>query len=131
MRIEPSDRAWLQASGLVDAGVDLGRVSLHMRGLPSWWVRTRGRSAITIGNHIWFSAPEKARSRALLVHELVHVRQYHEMTVPVFLVRYFVHLVRARFRYSRQLPFEAPAYARQAEARALLESAESTVLNPE
>jgi hypothetical protein len=114
MRIEALDRAWLAASGLVDPDVDLSRVSLHTGGVPTWWVRTRGRSAMTIGNHIWFSTPAKARSRGLLVHEFVHVGQYHRMTVPVFLVRYFAQLAGAGFRYSKRLPLEAPAYARQA-----------------
>ncbi|HMS59602.1 MAG TPA: DUF4157 domain-containing protein [Tepidiformaceae bacterium] len=121
MRIEPSDLAWLQSSGLVDRDVDLDAVRPHTAGPPSWWVRSRRLSAITLGNHIWFSAPEHQRSRALLVHELVHVAQYRRLTTPVFCLRYFVHSARRGFRYSRDLPFEAPAYARQAQARALIE----------
>jgi hypothetical protein len=123
MRIHADDVEWLRSSGLVDAEANLDRVSLHASGFPAWWVRRRGRSAITIGNHIWFSAPEKARGRPLLVHELVHVAQYRRMTVPVFIARYAWHLARNCFRYSRDLPFEAPAYARQAQARAMVDTA--------
>lgn len=122
VRIEASDLAWLDSSGLVDGEADLAKVGLHTTGIAAWWVRSRGRSAMTIGNHIWFSAPEKMRSRPLLVHELVHVAQYRRMTTPLFLVRYFVHVARRGFKYGRDLPFEAPAYARQAQARALIEA---------
>lgn len=121
MRIEPSDLAWLQASGLVDREVELPAVRLHTGGPLAWYLRSRRRSGMTIGNHIWFSAPERVRSRALLVHELVHVAQYRRMTTPVFFARYFAHIARRGFRYGRELPFEAPAYARQASARALIE----------
>lgn len=118
--IEPSDRAWLESSGLIEPGVDLGAVRLSFSGPPAWWVRMQGRSAITIGTRIWFSKPEKLRDRALLAHELVHVGQYRDRGVPRFLVSYLRDMAKARFKYSSALPLEAPAYARQRAARALL-----------
>lgn len=118
--IEASDREWLESSGLLEPGIDLGAVRLSFSGLPSWWVRMQGRSAITIGTRIWFSKQEKLRDRALLAHELVHVGQYRERGVPRFLASYLLDIAKARFKYSSALPLEAPAYARQRAARALL-----------
>ena len=56
---------------------------------------------------------------ALLVHELVHVAQYRRLGKARFLRQYLLDLAKAR-GYSRRLPLEAPAYERQAAARALL-----------
>jgi GNAT superfamily N-acetyltransferase len=121
--VSAARRAFLESHAFVDAGVDLARVRLHVGGPPTWYLRLVHQSAITIGNGVWFISAEKRDDDALVAHELVHVAQYREMGVPRFLLRYLVDLARARFRYSRTLPLEAPAYARQAAARAALDAA--------
>ena len=123
MRIDPTDRAWLEASGLVDPEVDLDVVSLHTRGPLAWYLRLVGRGAITLGDGVWYREASRVHDRALLVHELVHVAQYRRLGRLRFVASYLRDLLRAGFRYSRSLPLEAPAYERQAQARALLRSA--------
>ena len=102
---------------LAAAGIDLSGVSLHVGGPPGWYLRLVHRSAITLGHHVWFVSEARRDDASLLAHELVHVEQYRELGVPRFLARYLRDLVNAGFRYSRNLPLEAPAYARQAEVR--------------
>ncbi|MFN0146965.1 MAG: DUF4157 domain-containing protein [Dehalococcoidia bacterium] len=111
---------WLAEHGLLDAGTDLAGVTLHVGGPPTWYLKLVKKSAITLGSHIWFVREEKRDDIALLAHELVHVGQYRELGVPRFLLRYGLHMLKAGFKYSRTLPLEAPAYARQALARKVL-----------
>lgn len=112
-------RTWLERNSLIDDGVDLDRVKLKVGGPIGLYLKLVGRSAMTIGNTIWFVSEAKRDDNTLVAHELVHVGQYHELGIPRFLVRYFRDLTRAGFRYSKQLPLEAPAYARQDLARSL------------
>lgn len=110
-------QAFLRQSGLVDDEADLARVRLHTGGPIAWYLRRQGRSAITLGRHIWFVSAAKRDDPALLVHELVHVAQFRRMGTVRFLVTYLCDLARARFRYGRDLPLEAPAYERQGRSR--------------
>ena len=116
--VTPSD----PLARLVDADVDTSRVVLHVGGLAAAYLRLVKKRAITFRGHIWFRDEAVRGDRALVVHELVHVGQYRRMGTPRFLFHYLRDLARARFRYSHDLPLEAPAYARQAEATALLEN---------
>ena len=125
MSIHPDDRAWLAQSGLVDPEVDLGAVRLHTSGPPRWYLAAVGHSAIALGDHVWLREAERLRDRSLLVHELVHVAQYRRLGRLRFVARYLLDLARAGFRYRRELPLEAPAYARAEQARALLAAAPS------
>jgi hypothetical protein len=115
--ISTEDKDWLERSGLLDLAVDLERVRLHVGPPWSWYLRFAGNSAITFGNHVWYRDEERRKRRDLLVHELVHVAQYAERGFFHFLWRYLLDLAKARFRYSRELPLEQPAYARQKIAR--------------
>lgn len=117
LALSPRYQAFLRQSGLVDDEADLAGVRLHTGGPIGWYLRRQGRSAITLGRHIWFVSAAKRDDPALLVHELVHVAQFRRMGAVRFLAAYLHDLARARFRYSRALPLEAPAYERQARAR--------------
>jgi hypothetical protein len=116
MSVPPPTRDWLTEHNLVDPSVDLDRVRLNVGGPPTWYLRLVRKRAITLGHGVWFREPEHVEDRALVAHELVHVGQYEELGVPRFFATYLWHLARAGFRYSRTLPLEAPAYARQEEA---------------
>ncbi len=125
MRIDPDDRAWLEASNLVDEGVDLERVDLRVGGFWGRYLRWRKMGAITFRYHVHFRDEkghfrdeERLGRRPLLVHELVHVSQYRQRGFLQFLGRYLSDWARNRFRSGRDLPLEAPAYARQAQAKA-------------
>ena len=118
--VTANDQAWLAGHGLLDAGVELSGVTLHVGGPPTWYLKLVKKSAITLGSHIWFVREEKRDDITLLAHELVHVGQYRELGVPRFLLRYGAGMVKAGFHYSPNLPLEAPAYARQAQARQVL-----------
>ncbi len=122
MTIHPEDHAWLTQSGLADAEVDLDAVRLRTSGPPSWYLSIVRRNAITLGDHVWFREAERPRDRRLLVHELVHVAQYRRMGRVRFVARYLLDLVKAGFRYGKELPLEAPAYARAEQAREILEA---------
>ncbi len=111
---------WLQANALLDDGLALADVRLHIGGPLSWYLRLVKKSAITVGANIWFVSEAKRDDLALLAHELVHVGQYREMGVPRFLARYGLDMLKAGLRYSRKLPLEAPAYERQALAKRIL-----------
>ena len=106
----------LLAHGLVDDLLDLERMRLHSAGPPQWYIRAMNKRAITLGRHIWVREPRMVEDVPLIAHELVHVRQFREMGTVPFLWRYFRDMAKAGFRYSRRLPLEAPAYARQREA---------------
>ena len=110
---------WLESSGLVDEEVELDAVRTHVGGPMAWWLRLQRRSAITTGDHISYRDERRRDDVALLVHELVHVAQYRRLGKTRFLRQYFLELAKAR-GHSRRLPLEAPAYERQAAARALL-----------
>ncbi|MDA1061598.1 MAG: DUF4157 domain-containing protein [Chloroflexi bacterium] len=121
MSIHEDDRDWLRASGLVDPEVDLDAVRIHSSGLPSLYLRIVRHSAITFGDSFWVRDQSRRRDIPLIAHELVHVAQYRRRGFARFLLRYGWDLVRHR-GYGRELPLEAPAYERGAEARRLLRS---------
>ncbi len=118
--VATSNRELLQANNLLDPGVDFDRVRLHVGGMPTWYLRVIRRGAITLGSQIWFRNEEKRDNLALVAHELVHVAQYGEMGVVRFWLRYLKDMAKAGFKYSKQLPLEAPAYARQRLAEEVL-----------
>ena len=120
MRVQSGVRLWLANSGLVDPEVDTARVESHVGGPITWYLRTMGRSAITFGSHVWFVSEAKRSDLPLLVHELVHVAQYRRLGFARFLFQYLTDLAKARFKYGKGLPLEAPAYERQKMARGLL-----------
>lgn len=122
-RLATGTQNWLSAMQLLDPEADLTRVRLHTGGFFAWYLKVAGNSAITFGNHVWFVSEARKGDIALLAHELVHVAQYRRMGRMRFLARYGLDLVRARFRYSRALPLEVPAYARQDLAKRLLREA--------
>ena len=119
MSIHEDDRAWLRDSGPVDPEVDLDAVRIHSSGLPSLYLRIVRHSAITFGDRFWVREESRRRDIPLIVHEMVHVAQYRRFGFASFLVRYGLDLVRHR-GYGRELPLEAPAYERAAEARRAL-----------
>ena len=84
------------------------------------YLRLVKKRAITIGPNIWFRDDAARADTTLIVHELVHVGQYARMGIPRFLTVYIKDMAKARFHYSHDLPLEAPAYARQARAKELL-----------
>lgn len=116
MSVPPPTRDWLTEHDLVDAPVDLDRVRLRVGGPPTWYLKLVRKRAITLGHQVWFREAEHLDDRALISHELVHVGQYATMGRIRFVATYLWHLARAGFRYSRTLPLEAPAYARQERA---------------
>jgi hypothetical protein len=65
-------------------GFDQSHVRIHTHDETGRQVKKAGADAITIGRDIYFSpgkfAPDNPRGRALLVHELTHVRQQSGMT---------------------------------------------------
>ena len=69
-------------------------------------------------------------SRKIIAHELVHVRQYYELGLLRFLVRYLAEYVRGLARHRRHraayhaIRFEEQAYAEAADWFARRESAE-------
>ena len=103
----------------------LSDVRLATSGPVCWYVRNIARQgAMTIAPYIFYGRdtydPANLSSVALVAHELKHVQQYREMGHLRFLARYIWDLARAGFRYSRELPLEAEAYALQAEVRDVL-----------
>ncbi|MCC7364793.1 MAG: DUF4157 domain-containing protein [Dehalococcoidia bacterium] len=119
-RVSGNRRERLAALALVDSNVELRRVRLHVGGPATWYLKLVKKSAITLGDHVWFVSEAKREDLDLLVHELVHVGQYRELGKVRFLARYARDMARAGFKYSKELPLEAPAYERQALARELL-----------
>jgi hypothetical protein len=73
-----------------------------------------GASATTLG-HVVFVRPDAVHSRRLMDHELVHVRQWRDLGVPGFLVRYLGAYLRWRLRRYphwaayRRIPLEIAA----------------------
>jgi hypothetical protein len=112
---------WLAAEQFLDAGVSLASVRFHDSGLPSVYLRLVKKRAMTLGGHIFFrdaTLTDQARQAnwPLYAHELVHVGQYRQMGTARFVLAYMRDMAKARFRYSRALPLEAPAYERQHDA---------------
>lgn len=120
MRLTGAARAFLTDGDLLDEGVDLDRVQLLVGGPPTWYLKLVNRSAITLGNRVWFVSKEKREDLALVAHELVHVGQYRQMGALRFAARYLWDMAKDGFTYSRALPLEAPAYERQAKARLVM-----------
>lgn len=90
-----------------------------------WFVRRVLRQgAMTIAPFIFYGRARfdasSLGSVALLAHELRHIEQYRRHGHVPFLLRYLRDLAAARFRYSRDLPFEAECYALQDEVREAL-----------
>ena len=112
-------RTWLERKNLLDDGVDLDEVKLKIGGPVGLYLKLVRKSAMTIGNSVWFVSEEKRADDILLAHELVHVAQYRKMGVSRFLFTYFKDMAKAGFKYSSKLPLEAPAYERQKLARSL------------
>ena len=105
----------------------MDRVHIVNKGPVCWYVRNVARQgAMTISPFIFYGRehldPEKPSSMALLAHELKHVEQYRAMGHIGFLASYLTDMAKVRFKYSRDLPLEAPAYALQREVREALEA---------
>ncbi len=87
---------------------DRGAVFVPTRFVPP------GASAITLGRYVLIR-PEAQRSARLRRHELVHVRQWRELGVVGFLVRYLGAYLRWRLRWYphwaayRRIPLEIEA----------------------
>jgi hypothetical protein len=101
------------------------RVRIVSGGPVGWFVGSVLRKrAMTFSPFIFFRYGaydgSSLSSVALLAHELKHIEQYRRDGHPRFLVRYFWDLTCSRFRYSRDLPLEAEAYAIQAEVESRL-----------
>ena len=71
--------------------------------------RRRPAAAVTLGNTILFNAGQRI-TPDLIVHELVHVRQWNED--PLFALKYCAQWLRHGYRKN---PYEVEAYARQQE----------------
>lgn len=73
-----------------------------------------GAAATTVGRFV-FIRPDAVGSRRLIAHELVHVRQWRQLGVPGFLVRYLGTYLRWRLRRYphwaayRRIPLEIEA----------------------
>jgi hypothetical protein len=104
---------------------DFAGVRIVQTGPVCWFVRSvLKQGAMTVSPFIFYGRRRldltSVSSLALLAHELRHIEQYRRMGHVPFLLRYLGDLIRARFRYSRDLPLEAECYDLQAEvARAL------------
>lgn len=116
MKVPTAAQTLLGDHALIDPLVDLRKVRLHTGGPVGWYLRLLGRAGVTVGHHVFFVDARARQSLPLLAHELVHVAQFRELGFFRFLLRYWRDMARAGFRYSRKLPLEAPAYARQREA---------------
>jgi len=77
--------------------------SVRIRPAPAFLRRIWGRDnrAMTLRNTILLDptllSAAQDRAGILLVHELVHVRQWHDLGVPRFLWRYLTAYLRGRF----------------------------------
>ncbi|MBI2450287.1 MAG: DUF4157 domain-containing protein [Candidatus Nealsonbacteria bacterium] len=95
--------------------LDLNKVKLVRGGIVAcFFAKFFNAGAVTIGRNIYF--PNKSRQELwLFVHELKHVEQYEKLGVGRFLLKYIFDWARAGFKYSANLPLEAPAYKIQKE----------------
>ena len=80
-----------------------------------------GAAAMTVGRFVLVLADTDCDgTRTLLAHELVHVRQWHELGTVRFLARYLAGYLRQlahhrhHFRAYRAIPLEVEAYDRAA-----------------
>ena len=93
--------------------------------LFGWLFGVFGQHAVTINGsvHLTPQAPELASERgiALLGHELYHVVDQRRVGWWRYLGGYVAHWRPTHICHGRRHPYEAPAYARQAEVRAALE----------
>jgi hypothetical protein len=119
MRLKETEIAWLRRWNLVDENVDLEGVQVHIGGPAGYYLKITNHGAITTGGHIWFKTLTRRDNIALVVHELVHVGQYRRLGKTRFLLNYLAGSAK-RGGYSREHPLEAPAYARQELARAII-----------
>ena len=76
-----------------------------------------GASGMTIGRWVFVTSDtDRSGTRKLLAHELVHVRQWHELGAPRFLVRYLASYARQLVRHRshrrayRAIGLEVEAY---------------------
>ncbi len=61
-----------------------------------------GMSAMTVGRRVFvLSDEDHDGTRKLLAHELVHVRQWHELGIARFLARYYSSYLRQLVRHRR------------------------------
>lgn len=119
-------RRWLPS-------LEFERVRIVTGGPVCWFVRAVLRQgAMTLAPYIFYGRahfdPANPRSMPLLAHELLHCRQAQGMGRLRFFVRYAWDLAKRGFRYSRELPLEAEAYALQAEVRAAMRPDQSAVV---
>ena len=119
MRLTDAEVRWLRQWNLIDENVEVHEVQLHIGGAMGYYLKLTNHGAITTGDHIWFKTESRRNNVALLVHELVHVAQYRRMGKTRFLVDYLAGTLKRR-GYSREHPLEAPAYARQDQAKAIV-----------
>ncbi|MEX2081795.1 MAG: DUF4157 domain-containing protein [Dehalococcoidia bacterium] len=102
-------------SGYVEAG-DLERMRV-VTGWPGRWLPAALRQgAVTLGRRVFFRegryAPDTPAGLALIAHEAVHVGQYRELGIPVFLAKYLSGNLKVRFDHDRH-EMELPAIAVQ------------------
>ena len=78
---------------------------------------TRGTSGMTLGRFVLLTSAENQEgTRKRLAHELVHVRQWHELGAARFLLRYLASYAGALARHRRHhrayraIQFEVEAY---------------------
>jgi hypothetical protein len=95
-------------------------------GVPGRWIPWALRAgATTLGRYVFFREgrfrPDTARGLALIAHEAGHVRQWRQLGVVRFLLRYGRGLVASRFQHARH-PMEAPLNEAQARILGLLEA---------
>ena len=82
-----------------------------------------GTGAMTFGRYVLFRGGKydalSARGLALIAHESLHIAQYREMGVPLFLVRYLWGAIRSGFNHNAH-PMERELVRRQKEIRRAL-----------
>ena len=108
--------------------LDMAQVRIITRGPICRLVATVLRQgALTFAPFVFYGQavydPASLRSVALLAHELKHIEQYRRFGHVRFLIRYYWDMGRKGFRYRKDLPLEAEAYALQADVRKQLADA--------
>ena len=116
MELRPAEIEWLTTWRLVDDDVDLRKVRPHVGGPMGGYLKVTNHGALTTGYRIWYRTEARRNDIALVAHELVHVGQYRRLGRLRFLLKYLAETARRR-GYSREHSLEAPAYARQQQAR--------------
>ena len=102
--------------------LDLELVEIKTTGPVCWFVAAVLRQgALTFKPFVFFGRHTydqgSLNSVALLAHELKHIEQYQQFGHFGFLRRYYWDMVHNGFRYRRDLPLEAIAYALQDEVK--------------